>query len=232
MAALNDINGKEILIVVAHPDDETLGAGSTIARLGSENNKISVACFTNGVGSRDNNDILSVDERKMNSELAAKELGFNWVYAGDFPDNSLDTVPFLKIVKIIEAIKCKLNPMIIFTHSSADLNIDHRIISQATYTAFRPLPGEVATEILSMEIPSATDFGHESYFGSFQPNVFVDADFGWQAKMRAIKAYANEIYESPHSRSMTGIEALATVRGHQVGLNKAEAFQSLRRIIR
>ena len=223
---------REILVVIAHPDDETLGAGATISRLSSENYKVSVMCFTNGVGARNNSDYASAVKRKTNAELAASDLGFTWIYMGDYPDNALDTVPFLELVKIIEGIKKDVNPEIIFTHSPSDLNIDHRIISQAVFTAFRPVPGEVCTEILSMEIPSATDFGHQSYFGNFQPNLYIAAETSWQAKITALSKYSNEIYDSPHSRSITGIEALATLRGHQVGISKAEAFQSLRRIIR
>jgi len=224
---LND----KILFVVAHPDDETIGAGGTIARFAKLGKSIFAISLTNGIGARGwgKNEAL---RRKEDSLQAASLLGFTWVYQGDFPDNSLDTVPFLDIVKIIESIKVEINPEMVFTHSSADLNIDHRIVAAAVLTAFRPTPDSKVSQILSMEIPSATDFGQGGFFGAFDPNYLIEITNTWQDKVGALLCYKHEIYPSPHARSLSGIEALSTLRGHQVGVDRAEAFNIVRKIER
>ena len=222
---------KKILFVVAHSDDESLGAGGTLAKYSQLGTEIKGMYFTNGVSARAENE-SGKDLRKINADNVSTILGFKWIFQGDFPDNQLDKVPLLEIVKKIEEVKLEFNPDLIFTHSAADLNLDHRKIAEAVLTAFRPQPNETYTEILSMEIPSATDFGHINLYGYFAPNVYVNIEETWNLKMRSLQQYQDEMRPAPHSRSIEGIENLAKYRGFQVGLWMAEAFQSLRRIER
>jgi len=109
--------------------------------------------------------------------------------------------------------------------------VDHRIISVATSTAFRPQTNEKWEKILSFEIPSSTDFSNDVN-NSFKPNYFVDVKKFWKLKMKALKAYKQEIRMQPHSRSFEGIENLAKLRGNQSGQSFTESFQILREIKR
>ena len=220
-----------ILVVVAHSDDEILGAGATLTKFVEQGVNVFLMCMTDGVGSRGENE-EEARNRKIASEAVARTLGFEWAFQGNYPDNSLDSIPLLELVQTIEMIKKRINPTTIFTHSPSDLNIDHRIVAGAVLTAWRPIPGEIATEILAMEIPSATDFGHSDFFGTFKPNYFVDSSNTWKSKLLALEMYGKEIYSSPHSRSIKGLEALSILRGHQVGLDRAEAFQIIRKVER
>jgi LmbE family N-acetylglucosaminyl deacetylase len=223
---------KKILFIVAHPDDETISAGGTIARHISEKDKVYCYSFTDGVGSRGPSE--SEKKKRLKSALkASKILGFKWIDLGKnvFEDNSLDTYPLLTFVKIIEKIKKRVNPQVIYTHSQYDLNVDHRIISVATSTAFRPQTNEKWEKILSFEVPSSTDFSNEVN-DSFKPNYFVNVKKFWKLKMKALKAYRQEIRPRPHSRSFDGIENLAKIRGNQSGQSFTESFQMLREIKR
>lgn len=221
--------GKRILFVVAHADDETLGAGATIAKLASQYNEIKVMSMTDGVGSRGEGEDRAF-ERKKAAHQASKSLGFDWISQNSFPDNELDTVPLLEIIKLIEVIKLEFSPHIIYTNSPADLNLDHRRVAEAVLTAFRPEPENNNYEMYSFEVPSSTDYGHNSFFGTFQPNYYENIERYWPDKISALKCYGNEIKPYPHSRSLKGIENLARLRGSQVGIEMAEAFQLIRAI--
>ena len=143
----------------------------------------------------------------------------------------MDSYPILEIIKCIELIKDEYNPCLVYTHSGADLNIDHRVLSNAVLTAFRPQPKEACREIRLFEVPSATDYGVSEINGNFTPNLYVGIHINyWEAKLKALKAYKKEIKAYPHSRSIESIKNLAKLRGNQVGLEMAEAFQIIRKI--
>lgn len=221
---------KNVLVIVAHPDDETFGLGSTIKKHILDGDKVYVVSMTDGVGSRNNNREQEAKDRFIASENASKILGFEWENRLNFPDNKMDTIPLLDIVQQIEKIKIKLNPTIIYSHSPSDLNIDHRVLINAVLTAFRPLPNENCKEIRLFEVPSATDFGHENITGKFIPNLFIDISNTWEDKVSALRAYSQELRKYPHSRSIESIKSLAHIRGNQVGINMAEAFQIIRKV--
>lgn len=221
---------NKILIIIAHPDDEILGCGGTIAKLNKEGYKISTLILGEGISSRDNvrdvkkreKDIL---ELKEESKRANVILGVREVFFHDFPDNRFDTISLLDIVKVIEKIKNKVKPEIIFTHYEKDLNIDHQITYKAVITATRPLKGESVKEIYSFELPSSTEW---SYPLSFSPNVFYDISESIDVKLKALEEYKSEIREYPHPRSLEGVRLIAKNWGMKVGLNYAEAFNIVR----
>ena len=220
---------KKVLVVVAHRDDEVLGCGGTIAKLVDENYKVYAISMTDGVSSRDHYTKKELADRLKNSLKASKILGFKWLkkISGNFSDNSMDSEPLLKIVKVIEKAKKIVNPEIVITHFPDDLNIDHQIVSMATLTAFRPKYNQKCKRIISFEIPSSTDYAIYKK-KIFKPNYFVDIKKFWNKKKRALDTYKSEMLKYPNSRSIKGLKNLAHYRGNQVGLNMAEAFQILR----
>ncbi|MCC4241926.1 PIG-L deacetylase family protein [Thalassospira povalilytica] len=222
---------QNVLVVVAHSDDEALGCGASIARHVENGDNVYVLSMTDGVGAR-HSGLTEVTERQQAAENSARVLGFKWAATGSFPDNALDTVPLLDLAKFIEAVKADVKPAIVYTHSAADLNIDHRRVCEATLTAFRPQPNEVFSEIRCFETASATDYGHKSVTGTFTPNLFVNVASVWHKKVAALEAYHAEMRQQPHSRSLEGLEYLARIRGVQNGIEMAEAFEVLRKIER
>jgi LmbE family N-acetylglucosaminyl deacetylase len=226
---------KRILICVAHSDDETIGCGGAISHHVKIKDKVYCIYMTNGVGARhfkikDN----LINQRKKNSTLASKILGFKWLFdfCGDFPDNGMDKVKLLEVVRIIEKAKKKIRPHIIYTHHPYDLNVDHRVVAEATLTAFRPKANEIWEKILAFEIPSSTDFAYFNKNKNFYPNYFIDIRKFWKKKKQALLAYKKEIKKFPNSRSLKGIEILSKFRGLQNGMSQAEAFQILKELIR
>ena len=221
------MSNKNILIVAAHPDDEILGSGGTVARLIKEGYEAYTVILGEGITSRDGRkeSLEEIKELKKEASKANKILGVNEVYTYDFPDNSFDTVPLIDIVKTIEKIKNKIKPQIIFTHYEKDLNIDHRITYSAVLTAARPLPGESVKEIYSFEVLSSTEW---NYPLTFFPDTFFDVTKTIELKIKAMEEYKSEIRSFPHPRSSKGIKLNASCHGMKVGIEYGEAFKTVR----
>jgi len=222
---------NQILFIVAHPDDEIIGAGGAIFRHVAKGDQVSVLFMTDGESSRVYNK-KHIAKRISAAQKVSKYLGFKWFKNGNFPDNAMDTVPLLSVIKVIEEAKDSINPSIVYTHSQADLNIDHRIVFEATMTAFRPQPKEFLKEIRLFEIASSTDYGQSSINGSFNPNLYISLNSNiLKKKLKALSFYDKEMNKPPHSRSYEGIQNLLELRGNQCGHKYAEAFQIIRKII-
>ena len=221
---------KKVAVIAAHPDDEALGCGATMARHAAQGDEVHVLFMTDGVGSRSVKPPDGAAERRSGLKQAMRDLGVASWRSLDLPDNSMDTVPLLKIVQAVEAIIQEVSPSIVYTHFFGDLNVDHRIVCEAVMTACRPQPGLPVREILCFEVLSSTDWAGPARPG-FTPTVFIDVAAHWQAKLRALEAYACEMRPAPHARSMEAVEALSRYRGASVGLARAEAFVSLRRVV-
>jgi LmbE family N-acetylglucosaminyl deacetylase len=220
---------NSILVVAAHPDDEALGCGGTIAKHVSNGDIVTVAFMTNGVSARNNDTDVNQIARKTAADLALNILGVTNTCYFDYPDNALDTVPLINIAKTIESVVSKYHPNIIYTHFSEDLNVDHRLTHQAVMTACRPQAWCCVKQIFCFEVLSSTEWNSYSK-SKFNPNKFVNIEQFWLQKKSALEAYHEEMRPHPHSRSMEAVEALAVLRGSVVGLKKAESFQ-IERII-
>jgi LmbE family N-acetylglucosaminyl deacetylase len=222
---------ENILVVAAHPDDEVLGMGGTIARHTAQGDRVFVLFLTDGVGARGGKDDDALQRRREAAESATELLGAEIVAFHDFPDNELDTVPLLALVKAIEDAKKKVSPQRVYTHHGGDLNIDHRRVSQAVLTAFRPQPGESCREIFAFEVNSSTEWSAPSVTTPFLPDTYIDISKQQDTLRAACQSYAEEMREAPHTRSIDSVLRAAKHRGSQVGLDAAEAFVTLRRII-
>jgi LmbE family N-acetylglucosaminyl deacetylase len=215
-----------VLVIAAHPDDEALGCGGTIARHVREGDKVSAVFMTDGVGARGSSD--GAKERGKAADMAASILGFHSVTYYGFADNQLDGVPLLEVTKAIEKAVDEVSPQIIYTHHSGDLNIDHVITQKAVLTACRPMPGNQIEAIYGFEVLSSTEWAGPEESVAFRPAHFVNIASDFETKMNALESYDEEMRDFPHSRSYEAVKALATYRGAQVGVAKAEAFSVIR----
>ena len=218
---------KNALVICSHPDDEVLGCGGTILKL-KKNNKIKVIFLTDGVSARKTDKRLKNKRKKECLDLF-KYLKLDKPHFLNFPDNQLDKIPLLKIVKKIEKILLNFKPNIVFTHFENCLNIDHQISYRATITACRPLKKNSVEKILSFEVLSSTDWAAFSN-KSFQPNYFVNITDQINEKLHSISFYKSELRKYPHSRSLKAIETLARSRGTSSGFKFAEAFFIVREL--
>ena len=215
------------LILVAHPDDEVLGCGGTIAKLADEGASIHVAFLADGVLSRagdKESQQVDLQIRRASAQKACNILGVKSVFFGDFPDNRMDTVALLDITKVVEELIAKHQPEMVFTHHVGDVNIDHRRLHEAVVTACRPQLGHSVKTLLCFEVPSSTEWQLPGSAPAFTPNWFVDISDTLDRKLAALDAYAAELRAWPHPRSLQGVEHLAHWRGATVGVDAAEAF--------
>lgn len=229
-----DIEPKKILVVAAHPDDEVLGSGGTIARMANEGNDVFVGILGEGITSRYKKrgeaDTESIKELQKQSRQVAKLLGVQNLYMFSLPDNRFDTIPFLDIVKIIEELIENLKPAVIYTHYAGDLNIDHAITHRAVLTSARPIKGHPVKEIYAFEILSSTEWAFGQYKGVFNPNVFINISETINLKLKGMEIYRSEACHFPHPRSRKSIKATATRWGSVVGTDVVEAFELIRHV--
>lgn len=216
------------LVVVAHPDDETLGAGATIHKMIEAGNKVAVAIMVGKAAARANlSATLSDDEAK-----AMKILGVEKVYTADFPNIKMNTVPHLELVQFIEKCIVDWQADAIITHHPSDTNIDHQETSNAVNAACRLFQRTDGVpklrELLYMEVPSSTEWSLNTAENRFAPNLFVEiGEEGVKTKLEALSAYQGVMRPFPHPRSEKAIEGLAAYRGVQSGCDYAEAFESV-----
>lgn len=223
---------KKVLVVVAHPDDEVLGCGGTIAKHINNGDSVSVLILADGETSRESNNIESKTLIRQKAAKAANQvLGVEDLVVCKYPDNRLDTVPLLTLVKEIEDCSILMAPEIIYTHNSKDVNIDHRVVHDAVIAAFRPEPNKSVKEIYFFEVASSTEYRPPASLNSFAPNYFVDIANFLDKKVLSLIEYKSELRDFPHSRSIEAIKCLAKWRGASVGVYAAEAFE-VGRIIR
>lgn len=221
-----------ILVIAAHPDDEVLGCGGTIHRHTQQSDKVQFLFVCDGVGSRHHeNRVIDMDRRRDAARKAATILGAEPPRFLDFPDNQLDSVPLLDVVKVIETVLEETGASTVYTHHSGDLNIDHCLVNRAVLTACRPLPGSRVSEIYAFEVASSTEWAEQRAVSVFNPQRFVNIRADLDAKIRALQCYNEEMREFPHPRSNQAITALAHWRGASAGFAAAEAFCVLRQRI-
>ncbi len=223
------MTNNTVLVIAAHPDDEALGCGGAIARHVAEGDRVSVVILAEGVTSRAPTRDVERDGNKLQTVAAAARracaiLGVQDVTLHAFPDNRMDTLPLLDVVKVVEGHIDRLRPDIVYTHHGGDVNVDHRVAYQAVVTACRPQPGHPVKFLLAFETPSSTEWQPASCGASFEPCWFVDIGATLQAKLDALSAYDSELRDWPHPRSIRAIEHLARWRGATVGRGAAEAF--------
>lgn len=234
---LESLRNKKILIVVAHPDDEILGLGGTMAHLIKNYDvKTKVIILGEGITSRSDNrnpDLWrnELETHRNNILQAQKAIGYHKVGIYDFPDNRFDSVAVLDIIKTIEKEKLDFNPDVIFTHHGGDVNIDHQRTFDAVITCCRPMAHESVKTIITFETMSGTEWRASTDPKHFIPNLFVSiTEEELNAKIKAMESYEYEKRIYPHPRSPEALKIVAQRWGVAMGVPYAEAFCLVRNI--
>lgn len=224
---------RDVVVVAAHPDDEVIGCGGTIARLASQGAAVHIVLLADGVESRHQAGSLIASDPDVRAELdrrrdaarrAGQALGAANVEFADYPDNRMDTVPLLDVAQTIEAALRRYRPDTVLTHHSGDVNVDHRRVHDAVVVACRPQPGHFVRTLLFFEVASSTEWQPPGSAPAFNPNYFVDVSRHLDSRRRALQEYAAEMRPWPHPRSHEALEYLSKWRGATAGVDAAEAF--------
>lgn len=214
------------LIVVAHPDDEILGAGATIHKLVKKGHNVAVAIMVSQAAARkDLSATLTEDEKE-----ALFIIGVRKTYHANFPNIKMNTVSHLELVQFVESCIEDWNAEAIITHHPSDTNNDHVQTSYAVQAASRLFQRRehipALKQMLYMEVPSSTEWSFDTSANRFSPNYFVEiGKEGVDCKIKALSAYKGVMRAYPHPRSNEALAGLAAYRGAQSGCNYAEAFE-------
>lgn len=224
----------KILVFAAHPDDELLGVGGTVRRLADEGKEIHAVILAEGLTSRhdrrSDTDQYELLELQTSARKAAEIVGYESIDFCGFPDNRMDSIDLLEIIKVVSRYIDKHHPDTIFTHHHGDLNIDHRKTCEAVLTACRPVNGNTVRRLYGFETPSSTEWNY-TYQEPFSPTVFFDVTDTLEAKIEGMACYRTESTIYPHPRSPEALRALGKYRGSNVGFGMAEAFVLLRELV-
>lgn len=222
---------ERILVIAAHPDDETLGCGGALAKYLESGSIIRILVIGEGSTCRFSDPkskkaLEAIDLRRRNTFAALDVLGISDVLLFNTPCGRFDQFPLIEINKLIEKEIAAFKPTIVFTHSEIDANRDHQISYQATIIATRPSVSDSIKLVASYEIPSSTEW---AFSNVFSPNFFISLEERHIAtKWRALRQYGGEMRQYPFPRSEEGIKTLAKYRGMQTGMQFAEAFRIIR----
>jgi N-acetylglucosamine malate deacetylase 1 len=217
-----------VMAIAAHPDDETLGAGGTLASHAERGDEVWVCILTDGVTARHD----ATELQQSCAVRAGDVLGVKKVAFCGFPDQRLDTFPLLEVIRPIQEYVDELQPHVVYTHFKDDPNQDHRVAFQATLVATRPLASSSVKRVLCYEAASSTEWAAPFPGSAFTPNVFVDITDTLVVKQEAMRSYADtedsEVRPYPHPRSYEAIDAYARRYGVMAGMHAAEAFMLVR----
>jgi LmbE family N-acetylglucosaminyl deacetylase len=221
-----------VLVVAAHPDDEILGAGASVALHARAGDRVTMAILGEGITSRhdarEDADQSALEALRADARRAGELVGCDDVRLFGLPDNRFDSVDLLDVVKIVEELVEDVRPEWVYTHHHGDLNVDHGVCTRAVLTACRPLPGQLVRRILAFDVPSSTGWGFPDQ--PFVPTVFHDVAATIDLKAAAMAAYTSEVRPYPHPRAPEALVDRARAWGAQVGLEAAEPFVLLREV--
>lgn len=222
-----------ILVIAAHPDDEVLGCGGTIARYSAEGHDVHIAFLGEGIsaryGGRDLAPAGHIQKLEADAKAAAAILGARSVSFAGLPDNRFDELALLDVIKPVEAWIAAVRPDAIYTHHPGDLNIDHGITFRAVLTATRPFASGVEMpDLYAFEVASSTEWAFQRIEPAFRPSVFVDITTGLDRKIAAMECYETERRKAPHPRSPEALRAAAARWGSATCMEAAEAFELIR----
>lgn len=219
-----------VLVVAAHPDDEVLGLGGTLARHVADGDRVTILILADRGLAR--YDEARIREVRSAARAASARLGVSDVRFGEFEDQKLDTLPILEVTQRVESILGEVEPEVVYTHHRGDINRDHTVVHEATLTAARPYSSPFVRRILGYETPSATEWAGPYPETAFVPNVFVDISDHIGTKLEAMKAYPSELRKPPHPRSLEELRVHAAYWGSVIGVEAAEPFLLIREIRR
>jgi N-acetylglucosamine malate deacetylase 1 len=220
---------ERVLVAAAHPDDDVLGMGGTIALHATvRGDAVRIVCVTDGSSTQYPGDQAKRDQKNDEAVRAAAVLGVEDYVHLDLPDMRLDTIPHAELNGVVEEQVRDFRPSVVYA-VHPDVNRDHRALFDSVAVATRPVPGQVVRRLLTYGPTSSVEWTPATT-GSFVPNWFVDIGETLDAKLAAFACYETERREPPHPRNERGIKAHAEFYGAGAGCLYAEPFVLVRSV--
>lgn len=216
-------SATSVLVIAAHPDDEVLGCGGTMALHTAAGDPVVVVIASNG---RTPESSTHGTSQHAYSLRALEKLGVKDLHLLGFPDQRLDTISLPEIISPLERIVRAVQPRIVYCQYGGDINRDHEILFKALLVATRPKERFIEA-IYAFDTASSTEW---AYPRSFIPDTWVDISSTLDAKLAAMACYESELEQYPHPRSLEGLRHKAEAYGNQCCLEAAEVFMTIRRI--
>lgn len=217
--------GKKILVVAAHPDDEVLGAGGTIAKLKNQGCEVHALIVTDGSSTQYAGDEDILNAKYVEADAAAAILKMDKIIQWDFPDMRLDSVDHVEINKRLEELLSAEKYDTVISQEFGDINMDHRMVYQSVSVAVRPHPFQNVRNFLTYYVNSSSEWGVVLNSDGFKPNLFVDIEETIDLKLDSMAEYKSELRDYPHPRSIKAIRISAQYFGNMAGYKFAEPFR-------
>ena len=218
-----------VLVFAAHPDDEVLGMGGTIAlHAAVRGEQVRIVCVTDGSSTQYPDDPERRAQKDDEAVRAAAELGVSDYVHLDLPDMRLDTVAHVELNRVVEEQVRDLAPAVVYT-PHPDVNRDHQALFDSVAVATRPMPGQPVRRVLTYAPTSSIEWTPAAT-NWFVPNWFVDVTESLERKLAAFACYGTEHRPYPHPRSERAVRAHAEFFGASVGCEYAEPFVLVRSV--
>ena len=214
-----------VVVIAAHPDDEILGCGGTVALHTRRGDRVTAVIACEGESLRYGPGGVGQAEH---TRRAAVELGVEDVRPLGFADQRLDTVPLTDIITPLERVIHEVRPKIVYCQWGGDINRDHELLFKAALVATRPTEESLAT-VYAFDTASSTEWG---YPRSFVPDTWVEISKTLDKKIAAMACYESEVRQYPHPRSLEALRHRARAWGNQHCMDAAEVFMTVRRTVR
>jgi N-acetylglucosamine malate deacetylase 1 len=216
---------RRVLVVAPHPDDETLGAGGTIAKYAAAGDAVTVLTVAGHLPPLYEESVYSTT--LCEAKEAHRMLGVSESIFLDIPATTLGLLRTHELNGRIETVFQKVQPHVVLL-AYPDRHVDHRIIFDSTLVAARPVRGSQITMLAAYETLSETHWNAPHIEPTFTPNWVVDISAHVETKLEALACYKSQIGEFPGPRSLEAAKALATFRGTQAGFAAGEGFHVIR----
>ena len=226
-----------VAVIAGHPDDEVLGMGGTLARHCDKGDRVRILFLSDGVTGRDKvydpeMRADEIDARRRAAEASAEIAGVDAIETESYPNLRMDRESLLDVTQRIEDRLERWETEIVYTHHCSDTNIEHRVVFDATIVACRPVPGRRVRSIRCYEVGSSTEYSVPPLGHPFLPNLYIDISNYMEVRQRMLDCYESDLRPAPFPRSLEVMTARAILRGSEIGVDAAEAFMEVRRLIR
>lgn len=220
---------EKVLVVAAHPDDETFGCGATLLKYRKNGVRLYWLIATE-MSEAGGWSASSVRRRDAEIGRVARAYGFEKVFRCGFPAARIDETPMPLLVERLRSFIAAVKPSVCFLPFAHDVHSDHRKVFEAAFSCVKTFRQPSVRKVMMMEALSETEFSSGVAGTGFVPNCFVDVSGCLERKIAIMKIYKGEYAAHPFPRSAANVKALAMHRGATAGCRYAEAFMTVKEI--